>query len=108
MITGILSATPRSKYATTSAATPPPKLAAKTAGLNFEACRAIGLLTGRPLLSLPPEANCSGTWILTSSAGDVRHRDHGLALGTGALFARELLTHREAPPYSLGRRPKSA
>ena len=66
---GTLFETPRNMKAISSVVMIAPPMAATWVTDNRVSVRATGLRTGRPVLSLPPEANASGTWIWTSSAG---------------------------------------
>src|SRR6185436_8521432 len=84
--TGTLFSIPlnRTNSATISVSSAEPTMPTIATGVSFVSVRAIGLLTGRPLLSLPPEANCSGTCTLISSGAGasgtvitVLHLGHG-------------------------------
>src|SRR5262245_21053143 len=94
---GSLFVTLRARMATANVRMTAPAIAAAAIGLNLVSSRAIGLLTGRPLASLPPEANCSGTWILTSSTGTAGTVITILHLGQGPFLpANFSLTEKRA------------
>jgi hypothetical protein len=69
---------------TASTAIAPPTIAPIRIGETLVSSRAMGLVLGRPLLSLPPDSNSSGAWTLTSSTTGMT--TIVLHLGQGPLF----------------------
>ena len=72
-------------------------MAATILGGRRVSARGMGLLRGRPLVSLPADANCSGTWTLISSLGSSGMVITALHLGQGPrLPANFSLTEKRA------------